>query len=739
MAKMDSLVANMRQFSEYTKQAEAAIAKMVREMGAASGAGGSGGGNNGAVPEGSVAASPSFSTSSAAATVLRGMGGVAMSLPAVASAALGSPAEIAAYQLSTSRAGFFSGQSYATTASQQMGMSQLGTATSKTDAIGAQAALQAGGVYNIGQVGGGVASLSNYAPQLGLTGTAAATATLNQGKSVNMFNMLGISARGANGMALDPNTLVNEFVQKIFDATPPLKNGSSTEAMAYLMGALQPGNQLYMMLQTYFQDDNMRNLVITKLFAKAKGLPANATKDQLSKAGITTKTTGLMSNYNAAQLGLTQATTNGILGGTDTALSQLTTATNDFAGAAKHLNGLLSAYGYGSTMLGGFNGAVALLASSIAGNILGPVLALLGGGKGGGGGLVGGLGKMTGIAGGVGATVAGGAAAYSAGKNGSGLSVGTTLATTLSDAVSGFLIGGPWGALAGAGVGLATSVGGYYAGKSMAGTTSGQASGGNSHGTTSYGGANLIAGGTPAGASSVINIAASVIGTPYAWGGGGVNGPTVGVNQGADVVGFDCSSLVQYVFAKQGINLPRTTYGQVKCGKAIMPRNAAPGDLLFFGNPLAPDHVAIYIGNGRIIQAPHSGGQVEIASVDLGSVAACRRVLSGAAGSMGLSTLFSSSTMSDLGLGNQALGGGGVSAVAGTGVGSGGGVLTSVGSHGLTAAASATNGMATTSSGGITINVTVPASSSPNAIAQTTKTVTAAVQQAMTQSNVRTN
>jgi len=740
MAKMDSLVSGMRQFSEYTKQAEASIAKMVRQMSASSGGGNAGGGNNGAVPEGTSAANPSFNTSSSGggSNGFGSMLGVVAKVASVGgtmmSQALGSPQDYAAYQLSTSRAGFFSGQSYATTAAQQLNMARNGTITNKNDPLQIQAGLQAGGVYNLNQVMGGVTALTNYNPALGGAAGAAA-ASMNQGKSVNMLNMLGISVRGANGMMNDPNTLINEFVQKIWDTTPPLKSGDSAQAMAYLMGALQPGNQLYFILNTYFTDENMKNLVITKLMAKAKGLPANASRDQLIKAGLSTPTAKAMSNYNAAQLNLTQQTTEGVLSGTDAALNHLTSITNSIAGYAKALEPLLKAYGYASTMLGGLNGAIGTLAGSVA------MLAssILGGGLGGSGGMSGLAGGVKGL--GVAAAAAGtaynGYKEYQAGKQHKGFNWGGAILTTLGDAAAGFLVGGPAGAAWGAGIGITSSAGAYYAG-----TTQGQASGGNSHGTAPMqGGANLIAGGTPPGAASLINAASSVLGTPYAWGGGGPNGPTVGVNQGAGTVGFDCSSLVQFVFAKQGINLPRTTYAQVKCGKAVMPRNAVPGDLLFFGNPEAPEHVGIYIGNGQMIQAPHSGGNVEISAVNLGGVSACRRVLTGGNGSIGASSLFSSTTMDAIGLPGQSVGGGGgVSGAAGTTVGGGGAnVLTSVGSHGLTSAASATNGTATASGGGITINVTVPATSSPNSAAQTTKVVTAAVQQAIGQSSARTN
>ena len=62
-----------------------------------------------------------------------------------------------------------------------------------------------------------------------------------------------------------------------------------------------------------------------------------------------------------------------------------------------------------------------------------------------------------------------------------------------------------------------------------------------------------------ASSSALIGLARQLIGTPYSWGGGGPGGPSYGIAQGAGTKGFDCSSFVQYLYAKQGIQLPRTT------------------------------------------------------------------------------------------------------------------------------------------------------------------------------------
>ena len=78
--------------------------------------------------------------------------------------------------------------------------------------------------------------------------------------------------------------------------------------------------------------------------------------------------------------------------------------------------------------------------------------------------------------------------------------------------------------------------------------------------------------------------------------------------------------------------LPRTTYAQINCGTPIEPTQAQPGDLLFFGNAQSPEHVAIYMGNGRLIQAPQTGGVIGTASVNLRGVSACRRLINGSTG-----------------------------------------------------------------------------------------------------------
>ena len=107
-----------------------------------------------------------------------------------------------------------------------------------------------------------------------------------------------------------------------------------------------------------------------------------------------------------------------------------------------------------------------------------------------------------------------------------------------------------------------------------------------------------------------LQAAVSRLGMPYVW---GANGPT----------SFDCSGLVQWSFAQAGVVMPRVAADQARTGPAVPVSQLAPGDLLFYHtDPTAPgyiSHVAIYLGGGKMIQAPEPGMNVEIVPVDLGS------------------------------------------------------------------------------------------------------------------------
>jgi cell wall-associated NlpC family hydrolase len=104
---------------------------------------------------------------------------------------------------------------------------------------------------------------------------------------------------------------------------------------------------------------------------------------------------------------------------------------------------------------------------------------------------------------------------------------------------------------------------------------------------------------TSAGAARLIGTAEDYIGVPYRWG-------------GTSPSGFDCSGFTQYVFAKQGVRLPRTSYQQAEVGQEIRAdwNAVAPGDLVMFEENGRISHVAIYAGRNRIIHSSSSGGGV---------------------------------------------------------------------------------------------------------------------------------
>ena len=117
---------------------------------------------------------------------------------------------------------------------------------------------------------------------------------------------------------------------------------------------------------------------------------------------------------------------------------------------------------------------------------------------------------------------------------------------------------------------------------------------------------------------AVIARAESQIGTPYVWGGGDANGPTAGISDGRNPrtgqLGYDCSGLVLYAFAGVGISLPHYTGYQYQRGEKIPVAQAERGDLLFWGDG-GSRHVAIYLGNGQMIEAPQTGMNVQKTAV----------------------------------------------------------------------------------------------------------------------------
>jgi cell wall-associated NlpC family hydrolase len=106
----------------------------------------------------------------------------------------------------------------------------------------------------------------------------------------------------------------------------------------------------------------------------------------------------------------------------------------------------------------------------------------------------------------------------------------------------------------------------------------------------------------------------SQIGVPYSWGGGKPSGPTTGVDSGAGTVGFDCSGLTQYSFAGVGVLIPKYSGDQYNTGRKVPVAQAKRGDLLFWG-PGGSQHVALYLGGGKMLEASGSAGKVTVSAV----------------------------------------------------------------------------------------------------------------------------
>jgi peptidoglycan DL-endopeptidase CwlO len=103
-------------------------------------------------------------------------------------------------------------------------------------------------------------------------------------------------------------------------------------------------------------------------------------------------------------------------------------------------------------------------------------------------------------------------------------------------------------------------------------------------------------------------------GVPYRYGGTSPAG------------GFDCSGLVQYVYAHFGVVLPRTSSAQATSGVAVSAANATAGDLVFFWSGSHVYHVGIYLGGGQMLAAPKPGDHVKVEPIYTTSVT-YRRVL----------------------------------------------------------------------------------------------------------------
>ncbi len=116
----------------------------------------------------------------------------------------------------------------------------------------------------------------------------------------------------------------------------------------------------------------------------------------------------------------------------------------------------------------------------------------------------------------------------------------------------------------------------------------------------------LVTPADPAAANAVLMRAIGLVGTPYRYGGNTPEG------------GFDCSGLVNYVFRDMlDLKLPRTSRELAGYqGPRIEPERLAAADLVFFGSGGQVSHVGIYVGEGRFVHAPSTGGTVRLDHLD---------------------------------------------------------------------------------------------------------------------------
>lgn len=105
-------------------------------------------------------------------------------------------------------------------------------------------------------------------------------------------------------------------------------------------------------------------------------------------------------------------------------------------------------------------------------------------------------------------------------------------------------------------------------------------------------------------AQGIVTEAHKMLGAPYRYG-------------GASPKGFDCSGLVQYVYAQSGLKVPRSTIEQMEQSKWVSFSQLRPGDLVFFKIGRSKvNHVGIYYGDGRFIHAPNRGKDVSFAQIE---------------------------------------------------------------------------------------------------------------------------
>jgi peptidoglycan DL-endopeptidase CwlO len=100
-------------------------------------------------------------------------------------------------------------------------------------------------------------------------------------------------------------------------------------------------------------------------------------------------------------------------------------------------------------------------------------------------------------------------------------------------------------------------------------------------------------------AGVAVQTAEAQVGKPYVFGGSGPDS-------------FDCSGLTMFAWAPAGVALPHNAADQAAMLAPVLadPAHLAPGDLIFYDTPI--DHVALYVGNGQMVEAAHTGVPVRL-------------------------------------------------------------------------------------------------------------------------------
>lgn len=445
-----------------------------------------------------------------------------------------------------------------------------------------------------------------------------------------------------------------QIAQQIYQRFPELKRVTSSAQLSATLD--DPASGLNQSLNSWGLDQNTLQLVKGELkgmlLAQVHGGSAqtyvslanqrdsgstqeakNAAQSALGKLGIGGSTANTLMQ-RAGTLRNQDVNTN------DAFTSGLQTATKYLDKFSTALQGVLKSTGADS-VLGFTGGAGSLLGSSIgtgigayatmrglssAGSLIGSVGARGAAGLGAVGGAMDLSGAALGAAGGFGVAALG--THYVGSKivdkvskpNSTGNKWGHVGVDAGTGALTGAAIGSIFPVI---GTGIGAAVGGVAgAATGLLSNFFGGAGESNASAATGTGKSGAVATGTQGAgktAAAVIQVAMKYLGVKYVWG-------------GSTPKGFDCSGLLQYSFKQIGVSLPRTAAEQQKAGSPVKLGSERAGDLLFNGNPA--HHVVMCIGNGRIIEAPHTGATVRIRAYKPGEFTNAVRIL-GAVGTVG--------------------------------------------------------------------------------------------------------